>query len=234
MTSLELLTQADWKYLQLKMLEYTMFKIGRLHWRTPRGALPKGMTAEDVVIGAIQKTFEGARPSTSNAASAPGIRKWNPETCPELLDFLKSVIDSDVSHLVASEEHRLTRYSETGEPEDWTDHRMSPEEALLSREAEKESERAEGFIESLFDEFKDDPEVCLVLTSYRQQALRDVTIKPANVAAETGLEIETVRNAIKRLRRKILQSRIDRSASPQRPEAPRRARGTGTERSTPP
>jgi hypothetical protein len=209
--------EANWKFLQLKMLEYTMFKTGRLRWRTPSGSLPRGLSPEDLVVGAIQKTFEGARAG----ASGPGIRRWNPATCPDLLDFLKSVIDSDVGHLVTSEEHRMTQYSETGEQAELPDHGRNPEEHLIHREDEREAARLEGYLDSLQEEFKDDREVCLVLQSYLEQARRGASVKPATVVKETGLPIEVVRNAIKRMKRRVLSSGTppERAAPPARTPA---------------
>ena len=48
--ALSLLNQADWRVLQLKLLEYALFKIRRLNWRTGGEVLPKGLSAEDLVI----------------------------------------------------------------------------------------------------------------------------------------------------------------------------------------
>jgi hypothetical protein len=210
-TPLTLLNQADWKRLQLKLLEYACFKAGRLKWRTGRGTLPKGLSPEDLVIGAIQKTYEGAM----GHEQGPGVRHWNPETAPDLLDFLKAVVDSDVNHLVSSEEHRLTNYHAQSTPEEASDaidrlvsHSGSdPEESLLARERESSKEGIADFFGELHAAFAHDPAVQTVLASYREQAMKSDTIKPAAVARDTGLQIEEVRNAIKRLRRRVLMNK---------------------------
>jgi hypothetical protein len=210
---LALLNKADWKRLQLKLLEYACFKTGRLKWRTGRDTLPKGLSPEDLVIGAIQKTYEGAM----GRESGPGIRRWNPETAPDLLDFLKSVVDSDVNHLVSSEEHRLTNYHAQATAEEASDaidrlvarNSADPEQALLERE--RAGTGADDGYADFFNElqaaFAGDPPVQLVLSSYREQSLKSDTIKPAAVARDTGMHIEEVRNAIKRLRRRVLMNR---------------------------
>jgi hypothetical protein len=207
--ALALLNAADWRRLQLKLLEYALFKVRRLSWRTGREVLPKGHSAEDLVIIAIQKTFEGAHREPGPGET--GIRRWNPESCPDLLTFLKSVVDSDVYHLVTSDEHRMTDYG--SEVQDWgapreleSEHARTPEELFLkkSEDGARAADDFDGFFQELLDEFREDREVTLVLLSYREQSMRERGIKPAQVAREMGLPIEDVRNAIKRMRRKIL------------------------------
>lgn len=193
------------------MLEYACFKIGRLKWRTGKDTLPKGLSPEDLVIGAIQKTFEGALAR----GSGPGIRRWNPETAPDLLDYLKSVVDSDVNHLVSSEEHRLTNYHAQSTPEEASeaierlvsDSHENPEQSLLRRERETAEDGFAEYFQELNASFAHDPAVQRVLASYRKQSLMSETIKPAVVARETGMPIEEVRNAIKRLRRKVMMNK---------------------------
>jgi hypothetical protein len=215
---LTLLNQADWKRIQLKLLEYAGFKIGRLKWRTGQGVLPKGLSMEDIVIGAVQKTFEGAQAAMNDGAareSAPGVRRWNPESAPDLLEFLKAVVDSDVSHLVSSEEHRLTNYHAQATAEEARDaiERLpsqasdNPEQSLLRREREAQEEGFGEYFVELTSAFAHDPPVQKVLASYREQSLKSETIKPAAVARDTGMPIEEVRNAIKRLRRRVLTTR---------------------------
>jgi hypothetical protein len=208
---LTLLNQADWKRIQLKLLEYACFKIGRLKWRTGQGILPKGIAPEDIVVGAIQKTYEGA----TTHETGPGIRRWNPDTAPDLLDYLKAVVDSDVNHLVSSEEHRLTNYHAQATPEEASEaiERLvspgisNPEESLLRRERESSEDGFVEFFNELQASFAHDPAVQKVLSSYREQSLKSETIKPAAVARDTGMDIEEVRNAIKRLRRRIMSSK---------------------------
>jgi hypothetical protein len=205
---LTLLNQADWKNIQLKLLEYACFKAGRLKWRTGKDTLPKGLSPEDLVVGAIQKTYEGA----ISHETGPGIRRWNPETSPDLLDFLKSVVDSDVNHLVSSEEHRLTNYHAQSTPEEAadaidrlvSDNQADPEQYLLRSEHERNEDGFVDYFNDLHESFAHDPQVQKVLVSYREQSMKSETIKPAAVARETGMQIEEVRNAIKRLRRRVM------------------------------
>jgi hypothetical protein len=208
---LPLLQGANWKHIQLKLMEYALFKVARLSWRTPDGSLPRGLTAEDLVVQAIQKTFEGATASDSEKGpTAPGARHWNPQRQPNLLEFLKAVVDSDVSHLVNSEDHRVLKHFEPG---DFERHAgavsaTSSAERQLIRGEEDRAHAAElDWIASIECEFDDDPEVLLILSSYRRQSEEEDQVKPQQVAEDTGLPIETVRNGIKRMRRKLFALR---------------------------
>ncbi len=190
-------------------MEYTLFKIARLSWRTPDGSLPKGLTADDLVVQAIQKTFEGA---VAGSEGAPGARNWNPQRQPNLLEFLKAVVDSDVNHLVHSEEHRVVKHYE---PQDFERHAgavrppgtMNAEKQLIQDEEERARSEELDWIESIEGEFRDDSEVLQILASYRRQAEESDQVKPQQVAEDTGLPIEAVRNGIKRMRRKLFALR---------------------------
>lgn len=209
---LPLLHGANWKFIQLKLMEYALFKIARLSWRTPDGSLPRGLTAEDIVVQAIQKTFEGATPE---ADASTGARRWNPQKQPNLLDFLKAVVDSDVSHLVNSEEHRVVKHYE---PQDFerhagaarlpgSDSAAHAERQMIQNEEERARTEELDWVSSIESAFEDDPEVLLILSSYRRQAEEEDQVKPQQVAEDTGLPIETVRNGIKRMRRKLFALR---------------------------
>lgn len=203
---LSLLHGANWKFIQLKLMEYALFKIARLSWRTPDGSLPRGLTADDLVVQAIQKTFEGA---TINDPATAGARRWNPQKQPNLLEFLKAVIDSDVNHLVHSEEHRIVKHYE---PQDFERHAGAAatphaERQLIQGEEDRTRQEELDWIASIEGEFQDDPEVLLILSSYRRQAEEEDQVKPQQVAEDTDLPIETVRNGIKRMRRKLFALR---------------------------
>lgn len=75
-------------------------KLMRLRWRglTIRsgGAVPGGVEATDLAAQAIVDVIEGTR-------------KWDPVKDPDLLRFLKGVVDSKVSNLVNSAENKASR-----------------------------------------------------------------------------------------------------------------------------
>jgi DNA-directed RNA polymerase specialized sigma24 family protein len=72
----QLLEQADWEQLTLKLMEYASKKLRNLKWRDGRSldSLPKGMTVEDLVCEAIMRVWDGER-------------KWNPDKAPEFGDI---------------------------------------------------------------------------------------------------------------------------------------------------
>jgi hypothetical protein len=69
---------------------YALKKIRRLRWQGP---LPGGLEPVDMASTAVAKYLSGER-------------RWNPQTYPRLEEFLCSVIDSEISHLINSWEHR--------------------------------------------------------------------------------------------------------------------------------
>jgi len=188
------LRAADWKSIQVKLLEYALFKIRRLRWNSASASdsLPKGLTAEDLVVQAIEKVFQGDR-------------VWDPARCPDLISYLCSVIDSDVSHLVNSEENRVLRRLDDEVSGYVTPEREDAETLLLARERdERESADFGDFYEELTEFFEKDAPVRAILSSFMRNAKEGERIKPATVMAETGLPMIEIRNAMKRLRRKVL------------------------------
>lgn len=198
--------EADWERIQLELAMYAVFKTQKLRWKTAQG-LPRGLLPEDLVINAIQKTLEGL----TSEETGRGIRNWDPEKYPDLMDFLKSVIDSDVNALVLSEEHRLTNYSAEASPEDAENMLHSSiggsEETAESLLSTRESAREEREIyDRLMNELRiacsNDEDEIIVLEAYRELADRDISLKPAELVKYTGLSEERVRNARRRIERK--------------------------------
>lgn len=101
---LKLLSQVDWRQIALGVTDYAIIRVQRLRWKTASYKdLPQGMTPADLAYEAIKKVIGGERP-------------WDPEQHPDLLRYLKAIVDSLVSHLVESEDHeRLQRLPQTQE-----------------------------------------------------------------------------------------------------------------------
>lgn len=213
---LELIKAAPWKVITPQLLKYSVFKVKRLEWNTG-DFLPKGLLAEDVAYDAIRKTCEG-------------VRKWDPEKYPELLEFLKSVVDSDVHALVESAEHKLTNYSAQLSSEEASqvsvqmiDASMgvrtetSPrnaEQFMLRREADLRRERRfNRLFETLLLRCGDDEEEMLMLVAYREAAQTFEKVKPALVAKYAGLDEKRARNALRRIERKVTEINREMSRS---------------------
>lgn len=90
---LDLLKSQDWKTIILRLTLHAEYKVNRLYWQTGRDSLPGGTQTKDFVFEAIRKVYQGER-------------LWDPAKHPDLLTYLKSVVDSLVSHLVESHEHK--------------------------------------------------------------------------------------------------------------------------------
>lgn len=93
-----LLEQANWIKIGLRLTKYATSKTKHLGWRTKNyDSLAQGKTPEDLAYKAIEKVFSGDR-------------QWNPDKNPDLLDYLESVVDSLVSHLVESQNNKRLQY----------------------------------------------------------------------------------------------------------------------------
>ncbi len=99
--------ELDWGRISLELGAYTLMKVRRIKWQTPRRevgrkddieegfpSLPEAKTVTDLVQDAVTKTLQGDR-------------TWNRVKHPALIDHLKSVVDSDVYNLAMCKEHKM-------------------------------------------------------------------------------------------------------------------------------
>jgi DNA-directed RNA polymerase specialized sigma24 family protein len=95
------ISQEQWLAYYHELVIYAERKCKRLYWRAGPRDLPGGHTAETVVEEAIKRLFEGKR-------------GWNHERYPGVspVAFLKGVVDSLISALVESEDHKRTAFLE--------------------------------------------------------------------------------------------------------------------------
>jgi hypothetical protein len=159
--------------------------------------LPKGNSAEDVALNAIEKVWDGTR-------------DWDPDRYPDLLVHLKWIVRSDIEHLYSSLEHKTTgripvlikedgteiELGETGReyPHSFTEKVLTPEEKLIS-EHNKKSEQA--LLAELYDAVKGDEDLEMLLLCFEEGI-----DKPEAIAIETNWEIDKVYNLKKKLLRK--------------------------------
>jgi len=104
-TLLALIQQADWDDIYPRAIKYALSKLS-FRSGSPRKGNPEQDEAECLVNEAIKKIIESCAEKKSEGPTK-GIRKWDPERGP-LLDYLISVIRSDISHLYESQEYKLT------------------------------------------------------------------------------------------------------------------------------
>lgn len=125
--------------------------------------------AEDIALDATKKLLAGDR-------------RWNPETDPNLLEYLRDVVDSLISHFLNGSPNRLERPF----PEDGVDPAFfpSPDSNLI--------------YDDLLASVVDEPELAAVLA-----AMADGHVTGGELAEALGISVAEVVNRRKRLRRRV-------------------------------
>ena len=188
---LEELEQADWNRIYRELPKYTYLKVKRLSWRNQSYEnLPQGKTPLDIVQEAIAKVFNGTR-------------QWNPDEI-DLLNYLKTVVDSLVNHLVESKNHKiLQRLPETEngvsleevlplDASSLSSRPKTPEEILL------EQEREEQVWSEIIDAADGDVELEILVDS-----IMEGNSKPAEMAEEKGIDVQRIYQLRRKLRRRM-------------------------------
>jgi len=182
------------------LVEYARKRVGWRTWGGARGGrLPAGREAEDVVYEAIEKVYGGQR-------------VWDPAAKPDLVQYLKDVIESDVHHLATGFENRgvltesaLGERLVDGEPEPFLQAQPaagpSPAEAAERGETDRE---AKAFAEAFLATLGDEPGMATVV-----QCIFDGLVKPAEIAGRTGMAADDIYNMRKRLQRRLLDFYAD-------------------------
>lgn len=189
-----------------RLRRYARERADRLTWAgIRRGPLPGGRTPEDVVHSAIEKVLTG-------------VRSWDPAIQPDLELFLASVVDSELSHLVESWEHRHVRPAAAlpaagDDPDravqdpiqDTPSPAAGPAEAAARRE---EADRQEAFAAAFVASMADDP----MLQRIVECIVADV-VKPGEIAQRLGIPVTEVYNRRKQLQRRLTAFYQDRNAT---------------------
>ena len=192
MAGIPKLTDEQWAELLERLTYYAVRKYRKSGWR--RGdrrkfewAGPDGASPQDVALEAITSVIERTR-------------KYDPEVCPEFIDFLRSVVDSKISHMLEKAVRRRTgRMPVVHDPEaaehveaDLPGKAPDPAGVCMNREV---IERARAVLE--MDAEKDS----LVLQVF--ECLEADITKPAEMAEMLDVKVSKIYDAQKRLRRKI-------------------------------
>ncbi|WP_281184606.1 hypothetical protein [Trichlorobacter lovleyi] len=194
---MELLEAHPWDETIPRLLVHALKKSKRLFWRGIYGGpLPEGKEIQDIVGQAVEKVLSGQR-------------QWDPDTNPDLLLFLRSVIDSDLSHLadcwengaIRSESTTIVRINDdSGEHEvnifDSAPSPLStPEEDILQKEDEA---RCEAFFWGFYETLSEKPTLQQIV-----ECIYDDTPKPADIAQKLGVPVNDIYNANKQLSRRL-------------------------------
>lgn len=94
------LSQSEYETLLKRLTHHALCKMRRLTWRgayvARGGSVPGGYEPYDFALDAIEKLLDGKR-------------KWNREKCKTLESCLRSIIDSDINHLVEHADNTAAR-----------------------------------------------------------------------------------------------------------------------------
>jgi len=192
--------EADWEAIGKALTAHAIRQAGKYLWRskTPHD-LAKGFSPEEVAQEAIRRVWDFER-------------RWNPEKNPDLLEYLKSVVDSIIWALLYSDDHLKTRHFPTddagkelrdeviaaAQENDPTGElpltSSSPDPESKFIEFEEET-AAEMLLDRLYDLTSEDPEIQKIIECKMDG------LKPRAMAEELGIPIEDVRNRIRRLNR---------------------------------
>lgn len=183
----KLLDNYDWEKISLELTDYADIRARRLKWRTEsKSDLPQGKRTEDIAQEAILKTYGGER-------------KWDPERYPDIMIFLRSVVDSLISHLANSQNHKkLQRFpeNENGESLDNTfnlGYSPTPEDEVLADEV----------LGKIYEAVDGEKELQSVV-----DAIMSGYTKPGDISKATGYDIDRVYQLRRKLDRRISKLEI--------------------------
>jgi hypothetical protein len=177
-----------------RLTHYALAKLGQKWWRGVwDGKIPGGIQAGDLAISAIEAALIGD--------PNQGGRHWDTEKEPDLMNFLRDIIDSKASHLVERAENSCEREPQpaSGESESdfldrKRDHRTLPAASFhVSADDEAANER---LFFALLEEVKDDPHLPKIL-----ECKWDGICGRAAIAAKLGIDANAITQAQKRLDR---------------------------------
>jgi hypothetical protein len=170
----DILDKENWDVIIIKLTAYAIWQCN-VNYRD----LPSTIEPEDLVMDAIDKVYSG-------------VRKWDAQKDPDLLNFLKSVVQSHLDN-----EIRTGRHAQEFEE-------LQESSAAVTEDIDSEL-YYQQMDEKIIETMKGDPEVCLVYKGFKDG------LKPGEISEEYGVSIDLVRNAQKRLRTivlKIIPSRV--------------------------
>lgn len=144
---IEELEALPWDTIMIDLRYHAERRMLRFVWQGRRGkeSMPEGYRAEDIVQDAVLKFLDGSR-------------QWNRQRYPNLCDFLRGIVDSEIIHRAQSWANRNLRTLATLSTGDQQRVSSTPqdgtvEEQVLWQQADEEAARIiVGFDESLTDE----------------------------------------------------------------------------------
>lgn len=193
------MSEDELENLILHLGRYALRVCREYRWRSGNPMeLPRGETYDSIVSKAIKMVLDGSE------------RHWDPKKHPDVTKYLMDTLDSLVNHLANCSDNKLVKYesdcvgndekqwhtggSERDPTTDWLVPQQTPESILLRKEDQTLGDLA---LRMLVDSCKNDPVLLRVI-----DAMQMGQDKPAEISLSTGIQIEEIYNAIKRLHRK--------------------------------
>ena len=169
------LSDEEWDDICKRLVLHAHFRMKQRSWRgvpmSQGGVAPGAVEADDIASAALTDVLQGRRP-------------WNGDSYPIFFDFLKSVVDSKISHLASSVQNRVER---RGDGEQFSQ--------LMAREnVSDEADFRKVLTEAIH---KDE------LGAQIFECIAEGIERPAEIATKLGINVNDVYNAQKRLRRLI-------------------------------
>lgn len=200
-SQLEKFRTANWVELRQQLVKYAEWKVRRRRWKSA-GSLPKGKEPADLVSSAIAKTLN----AILHDASDEGIATWNEDVNPELVDHLKGAIDTEISNLLRSGEHRKMNYSASKTEDEAVEIFESAVDSQSLNYAEDsmplEFERFEEFTAAVMKQLDGDDEAQLMFMTYQELSKTHDVVKPGAAADKLGISAKESYN----LRKKICRA----------------------------
>lgn len=178
-----------------RLLSFALRRKRARYWRGIwDGHLPGGKEVADIVCESLDDVLLGRR-------------KWNPEKDPDLLDFMRSVVNSKISHLVDGAENRKEELALAAHDEDGVDHFDSlpnKNAATASNQLQaKEDEARNSDLLLMFCDFVADD----VLVQGIVGCMIDGVTKRSEIAAALKTKEQEITYANKRLDRRFADFR---------------------------
>lgn len=178
-----------------RLISFALRRKRAHYWRGVwDGHLPDGNEARDIACEAIDDVLLGRR-------------AWDQEKNPDLLDFMRSVVNSKISHLVEGAENKKVELALVASDEDGVDHfdtlpsKNATTGAIQLQEKEDEA-RNDRLILSFYDFLTDDK----LLQGIVGCMIEGMT-KRSEIAAALKVKEQEITNANKRLERRCKEFR---------------------------